>query len=102
MRLSLSTNWCNRRIEDGRAIADKALELGFIYEVVVNTFFLILARFPCRVCNNSLKVEPVFVFFCECRFATRAFTNYYNHSVSIGRPKIPSSIIVFSQLIAFT
>jgi sugar phosphate isomerase/epimerase len=29
MRLSLSTNWCNRRIEDGRAIADKALELGF-------------------------------------------------------------------------
>lgn len=29
MRLSLSTNWCNRRIEDGCAIADKALELGF-------------------------------------------------------------------------
>ena len=29
MRLSLSTNWCNRRIDDGRAIADKALELGF-------------------------------------------------------------------------
>ena len=29
MRLSLSTNWCNRCIEDGRAIADKALELGF-------------------------------------------------------------------------
>lgn len=29
MRLSLSTNWCNRRIEDGRAIAEKALELGF-------------------------------------------------------------------------
>ena len=29
MKLSLSTNWCNRRIEDGRAIADKALELGF-------------------------------------------------------------------------
>ena len=28
-RLSLSTNWCNRRLEDGRAIADKALELGF-------------------------------------------------------------------------
>ena len=29
MKLSLSTNWCNRRIEDGRAIAEKALELGF-------------------------------------------------------------------------
>lgn len=29
MKLSLSTNWCNRRIEDGRAIVDKALELGF-------------------------------------------------------------------------
>ena len=29
MRLSLSTNWCNRCIEDGRAIADKAMELGF-------------------------------------------------------------------------
>jgi len=29
VKLSLSTNWCNRRIEDGRAIADKALELGF-------------------------------------------------------------------------
>ncbi len=29
MRLSLSTNWCNRRIDDGREIAEKALELGF-------------------------------------------------------------------------
>ncbi len=29
MKLSLSTNWCNRIIEDGRAIADKAVELGF-------------------------------------------------------------------------
>jgi len=29
MRYSLSTNWCNRRIDDGRAIAEKALELGF-------------------------------------------------------------------------
>lgn len=29
MRFSLSTNWCNRRIEDGREIAEKALELGF-------------------------------------------------------------------------
>ena len=29
MKLSLSTNWCNRRIESGEAIADKAMELGF-------------------------------------------------------------------------
>lgn len=29
MKLALSTNWCNRRIEDGAAIAEKALELGF-------------------------------------------------------------------------
>ena len=29
MKLSLSTNWCNRRIDDGREIAEKALELGF-------------------------------------------------------------------------
>lgn len=29
MRLSLSTNWCNTRIADGAAIAEKALSLGF-------------------------------------------------------------------------
>lgn len=29
MRLSLSTNWCNRRLEHGEEIAEKALELGF-------------------------------------------------------------------------
>lgn len=29
MKLSLSTNWCNRSIEDGREIADKAIALGF-------------------------------------------------------------------------
>ena len=29
MKLSLSTNWCNRRIEFGEEIADKAMELGF-------------------------------------------------------------------------
>jgi len=29
MKLSLSTNWCNRRIESGEEIAEKALELGF-------------------------------------------------------------------------
>lgn len=28
-RLSLSTNWCNSRIQSGEEIADKALELGF-------------------------------------------------------------------------
>ena len=28
MRLSLSTNWCNRRLESGEAIAEKALELA--------------------------------------------------------------------------
>ena len=29
MKLSLSTNWCNRRFESGEEIADKAIELGF-------------------------------------------------------------------------
>ena len=29
MKLSLSTNWCNRRLESGEEIADKAMELGF-------------------------------------------------------------------------
>ena len=29
MKFSLSTNWCNRRIEDGREIAEKAMALGF-------------------------------------------------------------------------
>lgn len=29
MKLSLSTNWCNRRIDNGQEIADKAIELGF-------------------------------------------------------------------------
>jgi len=29
MRFSLSTNWCNRRLESGEAIADAALALGF-------------------------------------------------------------------------
>ena len=29
VKISLSTNWCNRRIEDGRRIAEKAVELGF-------------------------------------------------------------------------
>lgn len=29
MKFSLSTNWCNRRIESGEEIADKAEELGF-------------------------------------------------------------------------
>lgn len=29
MKLSLSTNWCNRRLQSGEEIAAKALELGF-------------------------------------------------------------------------
>lgn len=29
MKFSLSTNWCNRRIDDGAEIAEKALSLGF-------------------------------------------------------------------------
>lgn len=29
MRYSLSTNWCNRRLESGEAIVDEALKLGF-------------------------------------------------------------------------
>ena len=29
MKFSLSTNWCNRRMESGEEIADKAIELGF-------------------------------------------------------------------------
>ena len=29
MKLALSTNWCNRRLDEGEQIVDKALELGF-------------------------------------------------------------------------
>ena len=29
MKFALSTNWCNRRLESGEEIVDKALELGF-------------------------------------------------------------------------
>lgn len=29
MKLALSTNWCNRQLDDGQRIAEKALELGF-------------------------------------------------------------------------
>lgn len=29
MKFALSTNWCNRRLDDGAAIADEAEELGF-------------------------------------------------------------------------
>ena len=29
MKLALSTNWCNRELDDGAAIAEKALSLGF-------------------------------------------------------------------------
>ena len=29
MKFSLSTNWCNQRLNDGQAIAEKALSLGF-------------------------------------------------------------------------
>lgn len=29
MKLSLSTNWCSRRIDSGEAVAEKAVELGF-------------------------------------------------------------------------
>ena len=29
VRFSLSTNWCNKRIDDGAAIAEKAISLGF-------------------------------------------------------------------------
>ena len=29
MKFSLSTNWCNRRMESGEEIADRAMELGF-------------------------------------------------------------------------
>ena len=29
MKFSLSTNWCNQRLNDGEAIAEKALSLGF-------------------------------------------------------------------------
>ena len=29
MKLALSTNWCNRELDDGEAIAERALSLGF-------------------------------------------------------------------------
>ena len=44
MKLSLSTNWCNRRLETGEAIAEKALELGF--EELELGFHTTLAQVP--------------------------------------------------------
>jgi len=61
MRLSLSTNWCNRNVDDGRAIADKALELGFgELELGYNTSLPQVEGFKARL--DSIPVGSVHAF----------------------------------------
>ena len=61
MRLSLSTNWCNRRIESGEEIADKALELGFReLELGYHTTLLQVKGFKARL--DRIPVGSVHAF----------------------------------------
>ncbi len=61
MRFSLSTNWCNRTLETGEEIADKALELGFdALELGFMTPFGQLDGFKRRL--DEMPVESVHAF----------------------------------------
>ena len=61
MKLSLSTNWCSRRMKDGREIADKALELGFgELELGYNTTLLQVEGFKARL--DAIPVGSVHAF----------------------------------------
>ena len=61
MRLSLSTNWCNRRMETGEAIADKAMELGFTeLELGYHTTLLQVKGFKARL--DQIPVGSVHAF----------------------------------------
>ncbi len=61
MKLSLSTNWCNRAFEDGREIADKAIELGFQeLELGFHTSIAQVEGFKARL--DSIPVGSVHAF----------------------------------------
>ena len=61
MKLSLSTNWCNRRIESGEEIADKAMELGFTeLELGYHTTLLQAKGFKARL--DQIPVGSVHAF----------------------------------------
>ena len=61
MKLSLSTNWCNRRIESGEEIADKAMELGFAeLELGYHTTLLQVKGFKARL--DQIPVGSVHAF----------------------------------------
>ena len=61
MRLSLSTNWCNRRMESGEEIADKAIELGFSeLELGFHTTMQQIAGFKSRL--DRIPVGSVHAF----------------------------------------
>ena len=61
MKFSLSTNWCNRRIESGEEIADKAMELGFDgLELGFHTSDLQVAGFKSRL--DRMPVGSVHAF----------------------------------------
>ena len=61
MKFSLSTNWCNRRIESGEEIADKAMELGFTeLELGYHTTLLQVKGFKARL--DQIPVGSVHAF----------------------------------------
>ena len=61
MKFSLSTNWCNRRIESGEEIADKAMELGFEeLELGYHTTLLQVKGFKARL--DQIPVGSVHAF----------------------------------------
>lgn len=61
MKFALSTNWCNRRFENGEEIADKALELGFEeLELGFHTSIMQVAGF--KRCLDRIPVGSVHAF----------------------------------------
>ena len=61
MKFSLSTNWCNRRIESGEEIADLAMELGFEeLELGFHTTLLQVKGFKARL--DRIPVGSVHAF----------------------------------------
>ena len=61
MKFSLSTNWCNRRIESGEEIADLAMELGFEeLELGFHTTLLQVKGFKARL--DRMPVGSVHAF----------------------------------------
>ena len=61
MKFSLSTNWCNRRLESGQEIADTAMELGFeALELGFHTTLEQVAGF--KKCLDRIPVGSIHAF----------------------------------------